>query len=56
MGMMLYFFVAWKNAGQFWAELWSVSARIFNPQRLAIPTMLLGVLSSSPQGESVEWI
>ena len=45
-----------KRAGQFRAELWSVRAIRSSPFTIAIPAMLAGVISSSPQGDRQEWI
>ncbi len=47
---------AFMMAGQFLHELWSVSAITSSPFKAAIPTMLAGVISSSPQGERQEWM
>ena len=43
-----------KNAGQFFVVLWSVRAIMFIPAMEAMPAILFGVQSSSPQGERHE--
>ena len=43
-------------AGQFLPVLWSDTAMTFSPLMSAMFTMLLGVLSPSPQGLKQEWI
>ena len=48
------FLQASKKAGQFLQELWSVKANKFKPFNAAIPAILLGVISSSEQGERQE--
>ena len=45
-----------KKAGQFFAVLWSVNASKFKPLSAAMPAMLLGVISLSPQGDRQEWM
>ena len=43
-----------RKAGQFLLELWSVKATRSRPFRAAIPAILAGVISSSPQGDRQE--
>ena len=43
-------------ASQFLQELWSVTAITSSPFTAAIPAMLAGVISPSPQGDRQEWI
>ena len=44
------------TAPAFLQLLWSVTAMTWHPERAAMPTRLLGVMSSSPQGERQEWM
>ena len=53
-GITPYLLQASKNAGQFFALLWSVSAAILIPLSAHIPAILFGVISSSPQGDRQE--
>ena len=48
------FFATFMKVSQLPQVLWSVSATILSPLRAAIPAILFGVISSSPQGERQE--
>ncbi len=47
---------ALSTAGAFLQVLWSVMAIMSRPDIAAMPTILLGVMSLSPQGDRQEWM